>query len=289
MYIEKLKKNLIYLLMCCIVTLAGCNGSHNSSGTTDELTISKSTSGGELKSLVVMAGSGVKSLLDPVNIEFKKKTGIQVNAQYLCSAMVLSNLLLTRDCDVFFPGSEYFMDLAVEKGAVDKTTKKDGCYMIPVIVTPKGNPKNIKTLEDMTKPGVRIAIAETETVSIGRLAKKMFQDLKLWESLQKNIVNVPASATKVMIVIGLNHVDASINWKPTVMQFLETADYVDIPATQIKYSVAPCGIATWADDRKSQKIAQEYIDFIMSPEVQQIAMQWGYFLPEEAKKAERIP
>ena len=42
-----------------------------------------------------------------------------------------------------------------------------------VIVVKKGNPFNIKSLEDLTKPGIKIGMGHPEQDALGTLTKKL--------------------------------------------------------------------------------------------------------------------
>lgn len=239
----------------------------------------------KVNELIVNAGAGLKPALDKINIEFQNRYGTKIMTQYMCSAMVLSNLLLARDTDVFFPGSEYYMKIAIEKGAVKKGDAFPAAYMIPVITTPKGNPKNIKTLKDMALPGVKLGLCEFETVAIGRLSKKMLTEVGLFEAVAKNHVFVGPNSTKLQLNVVLGSVDAAINWKATVLMFSDKCDYVDIPLDQLKYSIAPCGFSTFS---KNKELAQNYVSFIMSDEGQTIFASEGYSLPKNTEKLDKV-
>ena len=110
------------------------------------------------KSIMVGAGAGLKPALEPVAEAFTAKTGIKVEYSYLCSAMVLTNMQLTRSGDIMVPGSQHYMDLAIEKEVIDPNSVAVAGYMIPVIAVQKGNPHNITCLEDLAKPGLKVGV-----------------------------------------------------------------------------------------------------------------------------------
>ncbi len=239
----------------------------------------------QVNELIVNAGAGLKPALDKINAEFQNRYGTKIMTQYMCSAMVLSNLLLARDTDVFFPGSEYYMNIAIEKGAVNKGDAFPAAYMVPVITTPKGNPKNIKALKDMALPGVKIGLCEFETVAIGRLTKKMLTEAGLFDAVSKNHVFVGPNSTKLQLNVVLGSVDAAINWKATVLMFSDKCEYIDIPLDQLKYSIAPCGFSTFS---KNKELAKDYVSFIMSDEGQAIFVSEGYSLPKSTDNLDKV-
>ena len=130
------------------------------------------------KYIMVGAGAGLKPALEPIAKLFTAKTGIKVEYSYLCSAMVLTNMQLTRTGDIMVPGSQHYMDLAVEKEVIDPKSVAIAGYMIPVIGVQKGNPHNITCLEDLAKPGLKVGIGQ-EALAVGRLTLKMLKELNL--------------------------------------------------------------------------------------------------------------
>jgi molybdate transport system substrate-binding protein len=267
------KFNFIWLVVFSVsIVISGCSNK-------------KEASTKKINELIINAGAGLKPALDRVNAEFKNKFGTKIITQYMCSAMVLSNLLLARETDVFFPGSEHYMNIAIEKGAVNQGDAFPAAYMLPVITTPKGNPKNIKTLEDMTKPGIKVGLGEFETVAVGRLTKKMLIEADLFEAVSKNQVFVGPNSTKLQLNVALGSVDAAINWKATVLMFADKSECIDIPVKRLKYSIAPCGFSTFS---KNRRLAQNYVDFIMSEKGQNIMAEEGYTLPNQTKNLNKV-
>ena len=74
---------------------------------------SKKAEQDQAKSIMVGAGAGLKPALDSIAKVFTEKTGIKVENSYLCSAMVLTNMQLTRTGDVMVPGTQHYMDLVI--------------------------------------------------------------------------------------------------------------------------------------------------------------------------------
>jgi len=225
------------------------------------------------KKISVGAGAGLKSVLDPLSKIFTRKTGIQVEHSYLCSGTLLSNMQLTKTGDVMVPGSQYYLDIAIEKGLIDPNAVSIAGFMIPVIAVQKGNPLNIKTIEDLTKPGLRVGIGEPDALAVGRLTERMLKDLGLYEDVMKNVVLTGGSATKLIIPLAIGNLDAEINWRAVTRQFQEKVDTILIDPNKLKYSIAPIGITTFT---KEKELAKEYLDFVVSDEGRALFSQHGY-------------
>ena len=111
----------------------------------------------EADPLFVLSGAGLKCVLDPLAEEFTKETGIEVEYSYLCSAMLLTNLELTHQGDVFVAGAKYYFNLARDKGLVDEEHMIIAGYQVPCIMVQEGNPKNIQSLDDFKRDEVKKA------------------------------------------------------------------------------------------------------------------------------------
>ncbi len=120
--------------------------------------------------LLVFAGAASKPPTEEAAKVFEKKTGIKVDLVFGGSGFVLSQMMLARKGDIYFPGSSDFMELAKKKGAVFPETERDVVYLVPAINVRKGNPKKIHTLRDLARPGLRVAIANPEGVCVGLYA-----------------------------------------------------------------------------------------------------------------------
>ncbi len=76
------------------------------------------------------------------------------------------------------------MEMAKRESLVFPESEKVVVYLVPAINVQKGNPKGIYTLKDLTREGVRVAIANPETVCVGTYAveiieKNLAQDEKI--------------------------------------------------------------------------------------------------------------
>jgi len=262
----------VWIIVAFHLLLMGCTGE------------SKKAEQEQAKSIMVGAGAGLKPALEPVAKIFTEKTGIKVENSYLCSAMVLTNMQLTRTGDIMVPGTQHYMDLAIEKGIIDPDSVAVAGYMIPIIAVQKGNPHNITCIEDLAKTGLKVGVGELEVLAVGRLTDKMLKELGIYEDVMKNVVMKGGSAIKLMLPLAMKNLDAEINFMATAAAFADKIDTIKIDPKKLKYSVAPIGMTTYT---KNKEAAQKYLDFVASKEGQAIFAKFGfaaYFDPEKIEK-----
>jgi molybdate transport system substrate-binding protein len=277
---RKFKNTRLFGLLAFPTIIAFCLCLTNCESETKQAT----TETQEAESIMVGAGAGLKPALDPIGQLFTSKTGIKVEYSYLCSAMVLTNMQLTRTGDVMVPGSQHYMDLAIEKEVIDPKSVAIAGYMIPVIGVPKGNPQNIQKLEDLARPGLKVGVGEEEALAVGRLTAKMLKEQGLYEDVMKNVVLTGGSASKLMLPLAMGNLDAEINWMATCLAFKDKVDMIKIDPKKLKYSVAPIGMTTYT---KKKEAARKYLEFVESEEGSAIFKEHGfaaYFDPKEIEK-----
>ena len=238
----------------------------------------------ESKSLLVFAGSASKPPTEEAAKVFKSKTGVKVDPLFGGSGYVLSQMMLAKKGDLYFPGSSDFMETAKRKGAVYNETERMVVYLVPAINVRKGNPKNIRKLSDLTAPGLRVAIARPDTVCVGLYAVEIIEKNLTKEqirALRKNIVNYTESCEKTATTISLNTADAVLGW--SVFQYwdperIETVQLAKEEISRVGY--IPIAVSRYTKDRGA---AQNFIDFILSDEGKAIFRKYHYFMtPEEA-------
>ena len=242
------------------------------------------TQGVAEEKLLALVGSASKPPTEEVAELFYKKTGVKVDLVFGGSGFVLSQMILGKQGDLYFPGSSDFMEIAKKKGAVYPETEKYVVYLVNAINVQKGNPKNIKTLQDLAKPGLRVAIAAPENVCVGLYAVEIIETYftpEQKESFKKNLVNYTESCEKTATAVSLKAVDAVIGWR--VFEHWDPERIETIPLKQeeiLRIGYIPIAISTYT---KNRSLAQKFIDFLGTEEAKSVYRKYKYFMsPEEA-------
>jgi molybdate transport system substrate-binding protein len=236
--------------------------------------------------LLLFAGAASKPATEEVVKAFQDKFRIPVDVIFGGSGFVLSQMKLSRRGDIYFPGSSDFMELAKREGLVYPESEKVVVYLVPAINVQKGNPKGIKSLKDLTKMGIRLAIANPEMVCVGTYAVEIIErnlNSKEKEALRKNLVNYTESCEKTANVISLRAVDAVIGWR--VFQYWDPGRIETIllkPEEIPRIGYIPIAISKYTKDRA---LAQTFVDFILSPQGKSIFRKYRYLMDlQEARR-----
>ena len=236
------------------------------------------------KRLIAFCGSASKPVLEEAAERFYKETGIRVDLNLGGSGTMLSQMKLARRGDLYIPGSPDYMVKAIRDGIVDRDSAAILAYLIIAIDVQHGNPKHIKTLSDLAKPGMRVAIGNPEAVCVGLYAVEVLERIGLLTKVQKNIVTHAPSCEAAAALVAMKKVDAVIGWDVFSKWNPKKIDTILLKSHEIpRIAYIPAAVSTYSQDKKG---AQRFIDFLASPAGQKIFAKWGYIATE--KEARRF-
>jgi molybdate transport system substrate-binding protein len=272
---------LILICVISIVSLAGCSDTVVPSQTSAPLTSavsSATTLPFKGKELSVFAGSASKPALDEAAAAFEKQSGAKVYLTYGGSGTVLSQMELSKTGDIYIPGSPDFMVKAESKKLTDPSTSKIIVYLVPAINVQPGNPRNILSLADLAKPGIKIGIGNPTTVCVGLYAVETLDKNKVLEDVYKNIVTQTSSCDNTATLVSLKSVDAVMGWSVFQAWDPKNIQTVYLKPEQIsRIAYIPAAISTFV---KEKEAASAFIDYLISPTGQDIFRKWGYDVTE---------
>lgn len=236
----------------------------------------------EANRITIFAGAASKPPTEELVDLFEKETGASVDVIFGGSGYVLSQMSLSKTGDIYFPGSSDYMEKAREDDLVFPETEKKVVYLVNAINVQKGNPKEIRTLKDLCRPGIKVAIANPEGVCVGAYAIEIIEKHFSEEEkalLRANIVNYTESCDKTASVVALKSVDAVIGW--SVFQYWnpEEIETVDLPKEEIvRIGYIPVAISRFT---KNRALAQRFIDFTVSEKGKEVFKKYSYFATQE--------
>ena len=240
---------------------------------------------GEGKIITAFVGSASKPAMEEAAKAFEEKTEIKVYLNFSGSGTLLSQMKLSKSGDLYIPGSPDYMVMAEREGIVEPDSVKIISYLVPAILVQYGNPKNIQSLSDLARAGIKVGIGNPEAVCVGLYAYEVLEYNNLVDEVQKNktIVTYAESCSKTASLVALKLVDAIIGWRVFSKWHPDSIDLVYLKPEQIpRLSYIPGAISTFTRDRES---AQKFLDFLVSVQGREIFSKWGYIVTEnEARK-----
>jgi molybdate transport system substrate-binding protein len=237
-------------------------------------------------SLLIFAGAASKPPTEEAAKAFEAKTGVKIDVIFGGSGYVLSQMMLGKKGDLYFPGSSDYMEVAKKKGVVFPETEKNIVYLVPAINVRKGNPKNVKTLKDLTRPDLKVAIANPEGVCVGAYAVELVESLftpQEKEAFRKNLINYTESCEKTATAISLKAADAVIGWRVFHYWDPERIETIPLDKSQvIRIGYIPIAVSKFTANRP---LAQQFIDFLLSEDGKKTFRKYQYFMSADEAAA----
>jgi molybdate transport system substrate-binding protein len=107
--------------------------------------------------------------------------------------------------DVFAAASPKYPELLFKQGLVQKPIQFATNTL--VLVLPKSNPAQIHTVDDLTKPGVKIVIGDP-SVPVGSYTRTVLSNLGISAAVLKNVVSQETDVRSVLGKVALGEADA---------------------------------------------------------------------------------
>jgi molybdate transport system substrate-binding protein len=233
--------------------------------------------------ITAFCGSASKPAMEEAASQFEQKTGIRVDLHFSGSGTMLSQMKIARRGDLYIPGSPDYMNKAIREGVVDPESVAIMAYLIIAIDVQRGNPKDIRTLADLARPGIRVGIGNPEAVCVGLYAIEILERNGLLKQVQHNIITHAPSCSAAASLVAMQKVDAVIGWRVFSEWNPDKIEAILLKPQEVpRLAYIPAALSTYSRDKEG---AQRFIDFLISPEGQKIFAQWGYIATEKEARA----
>lgn len=233
--------------------------------------------------ITVFAGSASQPPLEEAAESFERQSGHRVVLHLGGSGAMLNQLRLTRNADLYIPGSPDYMEKAKQLGLVDGASEQILAYLIPAINVPKGNPKQIRNLSDLARPEIKVGMADPDGVCVGLYAVEILEQAQLIDAIRPNLTAQVESCAKTAALVALRAVDATLGWREFGFWNPDKIESILLPAEQVvRLAYIPAAVVKNAPNRET---ALQFIDFLRSAPGREIFSGWGYLTAEsEARR-----
>lgn len=178
--------------------------------------------GGRSGGITFYCAAGMSAPVDEIVAAYTEAYGVPVNVQYAGSGTLLSNLQVAKEGDAYLAADQSYIQIAWDKGLVEEVFPVG--RLLPVIAVKSGNPKNITGLADLMREDLRVALANPDAASVGKLTRKILGDAGVWEQVERAVQNrgvFKPTVNEVANDVKIGTVDATIVWDSVANQYPE--------------------------------------------------------------------
>jgi molybdate transport system substrate-binding protein len=99
-----------------------------------------------------------------------------------------------------------------------------------VLAVQKGNPKDIKSIDDLTKPDLKVALSDPQYSTCGEMVEKFLKTKGIYDAVMKNVGNrLTKGHSNLGNLLKTQAVDAVVMWNGVANTFREHLDIVKTP------------------------------------------------------------
>ena len=214
----------------------------------------------ETDTLNLFCASSNRAVMEACVDDYQRRGGARVAIQYGASQTLLSTIQITKSADLFLPADASYLKQAEAMNLVSD------CYWIAsmevIAVVRRGNPKSIKTFDDVLQDGVRFSQANPDAAAVGRLTRQRLITLDRWDEFRLATDTFHGSVSEVANDVLLGSADVGIVFDPMLVSYpmLEP-----IAMTELEGAVAQVSIGVIASS-PNRDLAIDFANFLMSPE-----------------------
>ncbi len=236
--------------------------------------------------LRVWSCGGLAEAFMAANNDYQQQAGIHVAYTGAFAAALGKSLLGSATTDIF---AGRVLALARKLRRAGKMSHFEPlCFTSYVLVTPKGNPARIQSIQDLARPGVRVALSPQASPPGGKAVSALLKKAGMLKGARQNAVILGSCVQRTMFSLCEGKADVSvvelrITRLPAFKDRVETIPIAEryFPAAPLTFTI---GVMSQAADPAR---AEHYLRYITSPQGQAYFQEAG-FIPAISEQGRRL-
>ncbi|MER7581439.1 molybdate ABC transporter substrate-binding protein [Kitasatospora sp. NPDC097691] len=266
------------LVLSLGVTACGSDGAKSSGSTASNTTAASGSAAAAGDSapkasgtVTVFAAASLKETFTELGKKFEAANpGSKVTFNFGGSSSLATSINSGAPADVFAAASPATMKTVTDAGGASGQPAVFVKNTLTVAV-PKGNPKHIAGLKDLTASGVKVALCAKE-VPCGAAAQTALKAA----GVDLTPVTLEQDVKGALTKVELGEVDASLVYKTDVQADAAKIDGVDFPEADKAVNDYPIAALAKAPNKDG---AAAFVAYIQSPEAKQVLTAAGFQAP----------
>ena len=237
----------------------------------------------------LFCGVSMRAPMQELVTTFQRDTGMYVRPVFGPSDQLLEHLTVDLEAaDLYLPGETSYLEQGETLGLVERS--ESVAWLVPAILVQPGNPHDIAELADLTRPGLRLAVADARVPARGCRTRALGGVMPLlWErhgvaseEIEPNVILTATTGHELGSAVQLGHVDAAVVWDAVALRY-PPAEVVAIPEN--RNVAVPVRVGLLAHARENT-VAAAFVDFLGSAVAREILRAHHYSLDFSLGKSE---
>ncbi|MBI3986303.1 MAG: substrate-binding domain-containing protein [Lentisphaerae bacterium] len=224
--------------------------------------------------LRVLCGSSMAAPIQEIGRQFAQAQGVRIEFDLGGSETLLPKILAGAKADVFVC-HDPFEDKLKAAGRWNDTVTIG--YLEPVLAVRPGNPKAIRAVRDLAKPGPRLGIGDPRYSTCGELFVRALRERMIEEDVMRNVVLQARSHGEMANGLIVGSLDAVVVWNfvvglyPGKLEVVPTG--IAYPATRVTL----LGLTT----SEHPPLREAFLAWCRQPAARETFRRYGYTREEK--------
>ena len=208
------------------------------------------------KELVVLCGSSFVKPTEQICSQFFAETGIEIVTTVAGSEDFLPHVRAGKMGDILVTHDPY---LGYVRDANALADSVEVGFVAPVLAVQKGNPKGVKSIEDLTRPGLKVALTDPKYSTCGEMVFGLLAGKGIKNAVLKNVENrLTKGHSNLGNFLKTRTVDAVIMWNGVAHTF---GDGLEVVRTPYEYDTEIRVHIIGLNYSKEPESLRQFIDF----------------------------
>ncbi|MDG3006702.1 substrate-binding domain-containing protein [Paludisphaera mucosa] len=195
------------------------------------LAIAPAAAGADDKpSILCLTGPSMKTSIEELARVYEERTGVHVVVEMNDPRSLIERIKVVEHADLFISHDPFLAML--DRDGIKVRRAWNPASLTPVIAVARGNPKGIKGLKDLARPGVRMGVTNPGTAISGNILALMLRKAGVEREVEANVVKRAAAGRQLAAALVADELDAAFVWNAVVYANREKIEAVDVPAEQ---------------------------------------------------------
>ena len=227
--------------------------------------------------LILYCAAGLRSPIQKIVSDFENDYGVRVKIQFGGSGSLLANIEAVNRGDLYLAADSSYTEIGFTKGLINQSIPI--CELNAGLIVKKGNPFNIKTIEDcINDDSVRLVLANPEAASIGKFTKNVLLQSQLWDKVSRKVTVMKPTVNDVANTIKIDAADVGIAWDVISHQY-DALDFVELEEFNDKSKTVTLGLLVSSLNKKK---SMDFVNYMISIDKGQKTLKdFGYKLIDE--------
>lgn len=190
--------------------------------------------------LIVYCAVSLRAPVEALAKAYEQRYHTPLHLQFGASQSLMASIEISGVGDLYLPADHSYFAMASFRQLVGTTLPiaRQHC----LLMVTKGNPKNIRTLADLLRPEVRLALANPEAAAIGKLVRGALEK-SVWEGLAKKASLIASTGVEAANAVKIDAADAAFIWDAMRTQY-PAFDSVELPEITSVQVLVGVGVLT---------------------------------------------